>query len=751
MNPNVANGLLGFVNGDGFSRAKNKEDEIQAGNNYMMSAPCQVPQFMSLVEVISRIALTTLPTALKGATLVVSNLVAPLVAIPFILISGVVKSEKYDAMADWWNSSKASFPRVIRSISLPANLRPTTIKIYNYSAANLGHILRVAMIVATVALIALGELHFGGALLAGLGYNILDKMGLVPRRVSLFVEKHMPLVTVATFVFAGGLLINRIVAALILPTYIWKSGWQKIAFSKVESLYRKIMQVKVGKSMDLGPTYQEFMAPDVKNRNMTYQEITKILDTPSHQFELNPAHCSTRLNADLPKSYKFEEYMTLFDEIDWESQYSTVRLKFKDDDRFHRFLCGEYKKHFKKEITEGYVKGELNKVIEVLAKEAGMPVESEDGMAFLPSERRSFFVGPFKESLRKKHKEQIGGYNHYSLSTDQLLTALALRNNTTPQRYKEQLFNQHLVDRYNDLGDKKLTVPDLFGHFDEVVDAIAKKQSLTPKQYLAQTLRKQMHTLVDHINSKFGKRIEGDQIDLEDSIESCSQILPHLKNLKQKGSVEARTECGDILLKLGVEGGEYCARALRRASEEIVDGIEAEGNDPARMFEDSLRRALKGKRKKLVERVYNILKQKLPEKIGSDVHGMDLWNVYLSLGFLPMSKNQIDTIDISKFMPWLTYSFIRVPMLDVYKNGHNYTNQHLFGNDPKDKGLSTVLAEVGNQRATDYIRKVISENPKLTPAQKEKLVGQKEVSRMSDGDNFDNLMFVMNGIMRIKK
>lgn len=146
---------------------------------------------------------------------------------------------------------------------------------------------------------------------------------------------------------------------------------------------------------------------------------------------------------------------------------------------------------------------------------------------------------------------------------------------------------------------------------------------------------------------------KGNAADLKAGIENMKMINHYILGLDTKTQ---KIQIMDLLVKLAVDGGQYCARGIRRATEEIITSIQVEktaelDNNSNKNFEIFIWFKLQQMREKAI----NIIKKHLldqSEKIFSsflpkdsvqsvanavrtDTHINDITNVYLKPGFIP--------------------------------------------------------------------------------------------------------------------
>lgn len=630
IDTNAFNLLFGWGVGYEYAQAKSKEDEVKQGKNYYMSALCQIGQFGQLGMIASKL-IDLNPASPFKRTTEIFNTVISFASIPTFLFFASVKQDQYEGFAkssnEKWNNSRISWIPV----RLPEKLGNRTVKVINFLAEHNGDIFRIGMIVGSIALIVLGNPHFGSAILVALTYEAMDKMGKVPRKISLFMETYMPVITFLG-VFAAGTVFTRLQVLLILPTYLFDSA-SRFIHQKIDLAIHKSFKKE-------SPTLQDIDAPVVVNKELTFDEINEILDAKSSKYKINPAHCSKWVNglSEFPSNDNFDLYLTLFDKIDWSKKYSLLENRLKDDDIFIDFL-----------------------------KDKKFPTVS-------------------KEDLKKN-------FNDY-------MEQLALMEQTA-----------------------------------------LKDPNLSKEAFAAKWLREQFVILVSVL--KGDRRVTGTQKDLADAIESCSKILPYLESIQDQDTDKMEFE--DMLLKLAIEGGDYCALAIKRASCELTNnilqkGFQSEEDDqtPMKNYELKIARTLQDQRLSIVQQYYKkiVEEMKIPETLSKDTHTFDIYRIVLSLGFVPLTEYERNEVDLGKLFLWETWSQHRDSMYIEYS-----------------ENLENAIKENGEVNFVNYIQEAISTNSKLSVEQKE-LILEKYTGWNDDkwttteiNMRFHRLAFVMLGVL----
>lgn len=621
-----------------FTVAFNKEKEVKQGGNDYFGACAQMGQLAPLVEIVNKIALIAIQnTRHQTYVKIISNVVV-LLSIPACLFFAMVKQGHYPSAADWWNSQY--------SIKIPSTLGVYSTRAFSFLADHFGDMMRVAMIAGSVTLIALRQYAFAGAILGTLGYEVIDQLAWVPRKVSLFVERYMPVLG-----FIGmatqAVFLNRVIAICAATTALSSTvtAWAQLYFDK---LVRRYIPIN-------GPTIAEIRKPVVKHDEMTFEEMVQVLEASNGEFELNPAHCiqSVVELKNFPSDDKFEKLLTLFDTVNWTTNYALIKKKFQDDDRFISFLAKN-----------------------------------------LPTEQ-----------VKEK-------YDHF-------ITQRAL-----PDAAREPGFNFDFVGPY-------------------IAQLAAKKQQ-TEEEWAKDHLRTQMGALVDVLEGRV--RVKGVQQDLEDGIQNLVKILPYLESLDPQ---QDRIELEDLLLKIAVEGGAYCARAIKRVAGETMRHIlqkevvvKGEVFDPFKDYERQIQQALQEKRYAILQAAFDgVIKQLLaaaPNNVKNDVHTFDLYRLALSYGFVPLTDYETREMGITHILNWEMFFDMREQMRNVYL-----------------EQLKAVREEKGEVHFGGYMAEFISQS-KLTDKEKEDLLEMyterhnNEWSAEKTADRFYRLMLYKLGVVQYK-
>lgn len=591
----------------GFTQLYNKEKEVKQGGNEYFGAFAQWGQVWALMEMVNKIAIIVIQNTSRQARVNIICNAAIVLSLPVCMFLAIVKQGHYPSAADWWNQ-KFYF-------KIPAKLGVYSTQAFSFLADHLGDMLRVAMIAGALSLIALRQYYFAGAVFVSLAYEVVDQLAWMPRNISLFVERYMPILALIGMA-ARGLSINRLLASAMLLTTASQTI-NSVAQLYFDKLLRRYVKVQ-------GPSVTEIRKPLVKHEDLTFEEINKILEASDADFEINPSHCVAPLAefANLPSDDQFEKFLTFFDGINWTTKYSLVKSKFQDDEeRFIGFLAEEFP----------------------------------------------------QEQIQDKFK-------HF------------LKQQALPDILREPTFDADFVGPY--------------------ITQLAAKKQQTVEEWSQDHLRKQLVTLVNVLTGK--ERVKGFQQDLEDAIQIIVKILPYLESLDPQ---QDHIELEDLLLKMAVEGGSYCARGIKRASNEIINHImqqdvivKGEVFDPIKDYERQIQQSLQELRLTILQGFFkqmvgDKLKEKgVPDTVQNDVHTFDIYRLALSYGFVPLTDYEKREMGLAVLLNWEMFNEPRDEMRVFYL-----------------QEMEEVRKEKGEVYFGTYILGLVHES-KLTDQQKEDLL-----------------------------
>lgn len=247
----------------GYYYAKSREYEKAAaeGKNYSQLAFSQIIQVFVLGATIEKVAegfQGTTKSALMSAATAIRCLCIPVIAV-------------------------ASY---MRAKADETELKSWTFTILNFFSEHIGEMVHVAMFVSAIALIAFGNPIHGSLMLAGLIYQAINSQGLIPQKMDALIEKIMPIPTnIIMFIYGNWLM--RITIAYSLATELLPNI---LTYEKIDSGIHRLFG---------GFSIEACNAPLSENRQMTYEEITRVLnDKENIIYKFDPAHCTKKHIAD---------------------------------------------------------------------------------------------------------------------------------------------------------------------------------------------------------------------------------------------------------------------------------------------------------------------------------------------------------------------------------------------------------------------------------------------------------------------
>lgn len=666
-----------------------KVEELKQGKNDTQASLYQI-QGLSSFTVLANQILSLIPSTPIRVSFDIVNSLLPFAGLIACPTSAMVKQGNYEDGVKYFDAfMKEKCPRL--EGLFPQKLDETRAKILNFLADHTSTLTTVGVATTAVALPFLGLEYLAVGIGLPILYHTLESANLVPTRVRIAVEKYMPTIVNASLLLGGGPISKALsiitLSSLVPGDYIQKNVSEYV-LKKVNKFFHKHMEGASGPSLD------EIDAPWVEKTDLSFDDINYILENDDQGlYDLNPAHCSKQahINVNLPENRDFKSFLTFFEKFNWKERYHILLPKFKDDDRFVDLLKQKFP-----EGTEEHFRTNFDFYIEKLAAEIGLSKEE-------------YLTQYFDDHLLDLLKEKFPNAMH--------------------QHYRE--------------------------HCETYIGELAAKANISKEEYLAQQLSEQMNDFVLIMCKE--KAVKGFAYDLEDAIDSCSLILGYLHSMPDSLTVEVE----DILIKLSIEGGDYCARGIKRAAAEtalsiIVDAL-PEKDDPLKVFELRIRQQLQLLRHQIMQNLYAKMIEGMVKfgkegkkanlsmdgqttdavavGIAQDVHTMDLYRNYLSLGFYPLTSEERSLFGLTDLVQWAMYTPIRNAMYQIYRDD-----------------LDKPIKEIGEVHFAINMRQKINGLQSLSTDQKEALV--EKLAMCAEGEktlkSFRRLFYVMQGILTIK-
>lgn len=279
---------------------------------------------------------------------------------------------------------------------------------------------------------------------------------------------------------------------------------------------------------------------------------------------------------------------------------------------------------------------------------------------------------------------------------------------------------------------------DLPDSAESCVEELAQLEGISKEEFAVNYVHSQLEELVKMLKGE--KRVTGLQQDLDESISDCAILLPYIS------SMDDPIEQEDALLKLAVEGGDYCGRGIKRAVNELMRGILEKGvddpagiMDPTSGYEMGVMQALQNTRHTLILAIYQLIAKQLniPNQISQDTHGFDIYRLYFSLGFYPLTAHERRRLGLNEIGLWELYDTHRSGLYNAYK-----------------ASLDDTVKSLGEVNFGVYLQQIIQDNDQLSDQQKDDLL-EMFTERNDDTwsleethERFHRLMFVRLGVLR---
>ncbi len=256
--------------------------------------------------------------------------------------------------------------RFLSMSPLPTRLGKRTKEVLTFVHRHFSNVIRATIFVAGLIFAYLGSMAMAAGILVAVVYQYLDHdLGIIPLKMSLFMEQYMPVVSNVGMLIAGSIFF-KIFAGISLLMYIPSVNlWMQYTTSKLsrkliapsmqmlvkaftggrESLSSERTQELV-KTINEAPTLEEFDAPFSPPSKIEAKQIREILDAEPKEDAFNPAFMTKDLGMDckLRKESDFGFLLTAWDKIGkngkWLRGYKELLKRLADDDRFIEHLKG---------------------------------------------------------------------------------------------------------------------------------------------------------------------------------------------------------------------------------------------------------------------------------------------------------------------------------------------------------------------------------------------------------------------------
>lgn len=424
----IINGLEGCAIGAKYSLLKKKEDEIKQGKNYLLSSLFLIFQVYCVGSLIPQLSKNFVKNPFVQRSINLGVLGGCVLYVPFAFFFANVRHGKHEKLFNNCSTALEFFRKKLKKDSKWLYVIPKTIfflpekagnkikKISFFATEYLGSILNTAIIIGSIALIFFGNPWFGGSALLGLGYGVADRMGWIPKKISLFMEAHIEKIAILMSLLNGNILIKSFdILDITISNF---NGFNKNIQQKIDLILRKY-----GIISSKTPPLKEFDTPFVSKEELDFDQINEILDSPDQADEINPRHCCQQIQSlPSPKNKNLDDYLIHFVSVDWEKRYNLVISKLVEDEQFVFFIKDN--QIIKEDLTDSK---KLMDYFNNLVKVNGIPKEKY--IANFLKDQMNLFISVIKEERSSKGtQKELQEMINLSYSVLDHLDSIQLKN-----------------------------------------------------------------------------------------------------------------------------------------------------------------------------------------------------------------------------------------------------------------------------------------------------------------------------------
>lgn len=558
----VANGMYPIVMID---QAQNENDTVKQGKNYLLASKPQMILLSAIFTNLQSITpLWTNRSGLVNGTLTIATITTTIVAI--------------SSVADYYLGLYIS-PYIERVIGARTNnfLKHSVYPILLDHSGNLAH---VAAAGVSIAKYALGNQKEAITSFVFLGIGYFDRKGYLPFRVSAFYNKQLAIVaSVAGFILGSPL--TKFVCAIdicfkVLP----------VILDRLKFIVDAGVCNRMGKAGIHYPSlYSLESGPNVKRNKpiLTKDEFLNFKDnTPLY---INPSHIADKPNIDVnTKDVKYDSLLTMFDAIDWKDEQASSALvaRLKQDERFLDAL--------KKEEIQG-----VKDIFEIISTLDAITLHEST-------------INRLKEASNEEAVKSI-------LMSNKFLLVNIVKTNRSINGFVDLLETEikNLESTLaNNIRYKKNA---------KITDIMTDEE----KKILVQWTRNQLACFIDNLSGK--KRPKGALDGYNETQNTGVLCIKHLQNiseqLKSNPDKMLSAELQDNILKLSIEGGDYCVVAITRVVKEMFTTFVSTTNSEGVDLKGRISFSLSKKRQEIGQELSRLLLSTRPgmqEMVNGDVH-----------------------------------------------------------------------------------------------------------------------------------
>lgn len=339
----VANGV---GTGGSMSEYANNEATIKQGRNYLLASVAQQAQLTFFYNDLLKF-IKDFGTKFSSS---MSNVVTPRTANWVVFGAGIactlgafIRDSEGSNGKSWWDVPSNFFRN---------NLSERNFKHLQTAAYYTTEYLGKATLVGTAA-IACFKLYYGSTVepvttLAMLAIGELDRRGYLPQRVSMVLNRCMPIVAAAALIVSTNPLLVKVFAVVLIVNEIAEPILNYFKYHIDDYVSKKYNEI--------GISYPSLREVEKEQKNFvpgqvfTLQKFSDYLEGKD-EFANKDLHCvvdpthvtrSSKILFDIAGINNFNELLTYYDSIDWSyaGTYRALEKKFLDDDRARGFIAG---------------------------------------------------------------------------------------------------------------------------------------------------------------------------------------------------------------------------------------------------------------------------------------------------------------------------------------------------------------------------------------------------------------------------
>ena len=253
------------------------------------------------------------------------------------------------------------------------------------------------------------------------------------------------------------------------------------------------------------------------------------------------------------------------------------------------------------------------------------------------------------------------------------------------------------------------------------VEILAKEKGCSSERFIADWIKEQLRCFVEKLEGR--RPSEGQHRFLCDAAENTAQIIPFLLDPKT-----FRLYVEDALEKIAVEGGDYCALGMWRASNEVKEGFveplrqEAlQSMEPQKAFECEVmntlqRMRLAGGQAFFREATTWLQNKEETQDTAADIHLHQAMTHALGRGLLPLPEKERNDFSFIELM--LNQTLFLPPQIELLRQYRRWLDDAGTG----IANLAIDRTDVRRNKVLEYLRAWVNTNDALSAQQKETLL-----------------------------